>query len=238
MVFSAYWHRKKVFIKRLSILVQLDRLTISRRLTNRLYTRRPQLPPTALQTWRPNPPVIAPTCSSSLTSSNSLLCCLRAPFVLFHFYSHYKTLSNLMPGEVSGRQFVKKKKEEKHNNKHVDNVPRAYHFGHTQLWKAMCRAHCSHSHKKKTGSDMVGYFNFQRKIIYDSLSECNFSWTFVWRITWPKLWKLTASRNTIHQASWKTYNKAWTTAHVSSVWCALLLILLIFIAIGDHRVLP
>lgn len=149
MVFSAYWHRKKVFIKRLSILVQLDRLTISRRLTNRLYTRRPQLPPTALQTWRPNPPVIAPTCSSSLTSSNSLLCCLRAPFVLFHFYSHYKTLSNLMPGEVSGRQFVKKKKEEKHNNKHVDNVPRAYHFGHTQLWKAMCRAHCSHSHKKK-----------------------------------------------------------------------------------------
>lgn len=111
MVFSAYWHRKKVFIKRLSILVQLDRLTISRRLTNRLYTRRPQLPPTALQTWRPNPPVIAPTCSSSLTSSNSLLCCLRAPFVLFHFYSHYKTLSNLMPGEVSGRQFVKKKKK-------------------------------------------------------------------------------------------------------------------------------
>ena len=85
MVFSAYWHRKKSSLKGFQSLYSWTGWQSAGAGQTDCTRGDRSCLPTALQTWRPNPPVIAPTCSSSLTSSNSLLCCLRAPFVLLHF---------------------------------------------------------------------------------------------------------------------------------------------------------
>lgn len=73
----------------------LDRLKISRHWTNRLYTRRLQLLPTAHQPQRPNPPVTAPTCSWSA----ALLRCLSVSFssrYLPHLYALVHLGSSVM----------------------------------------------------------------------------------------------------------------------------------------------